>query len=152
MQEQQMTGEIQQITTFRVADELFGVDALHVQEIMPYQKITDVPLAPDYIRGLINLRGQIVTVLDLRRRLGFDPLEDETEGSNLVITTSRGEMSILVDDIQNIVDVRRDKLLPPPGTVKGIAREYIQSVCQLQDELLIVLDLARAVGDDDADE
>ena len=151
MQEQQMTAEIRQITTFRVADELFGVDALHVQEIMPYRKITAVPLAPDYIRGLINLRGQIVTVLDLRRRLGFDPLEHETDASNLVMTTSRGAMSILVDDIHNIVDVRRDKLLPP-GTVKGIAREYIQAVCQLQDELLIVLDIARVVGDDDADE
>ncbi len=151
MQEQQMTGGIQQITTFRVADGLFGVDALHVQEIMPYQKITAVPLAPDYIRGLINLRGQIVTVLDLRCRLGFEPLEDEAEASNLVITSSHGEMSLLVDDIRNIVDVPRDKLLPPPGTVKGIARQYIQSVCQLQDELLIVLDIVSTAGYDDED-
>ena len=149
---QQKIGEIQQIATFHVADGLFGVDALHVQEIMPYQKITRVPLAPDYIRGLMNLRGEIVTVLDLRRRLGFEPLADETGASNLVITSAYGEMSLLVDRIHNIVDVPREKLLPPPGTVKGIARQYIRAVCQLQDELLMVLDIISTAGYDEEDE
>lgn len=141
-----MTRDMQQITTFRVADGLFGIDALHVQEIMPYQKITAVPLAPDFIRGLINLRGEIVTVLDLRRRLGFEPFADETEASNLVITSSYGEISLLVDAIHDIVEVPSDKLLPPPGTVQGVARHYIHSVCQLQDDLLMVLDIITTAG------
>jgi purine-binding chemotaxis protein CheW len=141
----QQQGNVQ-ITTFRVADELFGVNALQVQEILPYQKIAPVPLSPDYIKGLINLRGQIVTVLDLRKRLGFASLENEIEGSNLIIASAQGEMSLFVDEIRNIVEVPPEKLLPPPGTVRGVASQYIKSVCQLQDELLIVLDLESTVG------
>jgi purine-binding chemotaxis protein CheW len=130
-----------QLATFFLGDELFGVDALRVQEIMTYQEITDVPLAPDYVRGLINLRGQIVTVIDLRRRLGFEKLENETTGMNLIVNSDEGLMSLLVDKIGNVLDVHADHLKPPPGTIRGIAVQYIQAVYQLEDELLIVLDL-----------
>lgn len=130
-----------QLTTFRLTDELFGVDALHVQEILTYQEISPVPLAPDYVKGLINLRGQIVTVLDLRQRLGFEPLEDESTGMNLIVQSEEGPMSLLVDTIGNVLDIPAEQLVPPPGTVRGVAVQYIQAVCQLEDELLIVLDV-----------
>ena len=130
-----------QFSTFRLADELFGVDALQVQEILPYQEITLAPLAPEYVRGLINLRGQIVTVLDLRRRLGFEELDDETTGTNLIVTSDEGPVSVFVDTIDNVLDIHADRLLPPPGTIRGVAVQHIQEVCQLEDYLLFVLDL-----------
>jgi len=133
--------DIIQLATFFLHGELFGVDALHVQEILTYQEITSVPLAPEYVKGLINLRGQIVTVIDLRRRLGFDQLEDGRTGMNLIVNSNEGLMSLLVDQIGNVLDLQRDTLKPPPGTIRGVAVHYIQAVCQLQDELLIVLDL-----------
>jgi purine-binding chemotaxis protein CheW len=139
--EQKGKTEIVQLATFFLHGELFGVDALHVQEILTYQEITTVPLAPDYVKGLINLRGQIVTVIDLRRRLGFDHLQDEQAGMNLIVNSNEGLMSLLVDQIGNVLDVHRDHLKPPPGTIRGVAVHYIQAVCQLQEELLIVLDL-----------
>jgi len=135
------TSNISQLTTFRVADELFGVEALRVQEILPFQKITQVPLAPEYVKGLINLRGQIVTVMDLRRRLGFDALDDESAGANMIVNTEDGSMSVFVDEIRDVLDIQSDRLQPPPGTVRGVAAHYIQTVCQLKDELLIVLNL-----------
>jgi purine-binding chemotaxis protein CheW len=139
VQQQQRSDNVQ-FTTFRLADELFGIDALQVQEILPYQEITPVPLAPEYVKGLINLRGQIVTVLELRRRLCFDQLDDETIGMNLIITSNEGPMSVFVDTIGNVLDLQVDRLQPPPGTVRGVAVQYIQAVCQLEEELLIVLD------------
>jgi purine-binding chemotaxis protein CheW len=140
IQQQQKSGTVQ-FSTFRLADELFGVNALQVQEILPYQEITPVPLAPEYVKGLINLRGQIVTVLDLRSRLGFDPLDDETTGTNLIVTSDEGPLSVFVDQIANVLDLQTEQLLPPPGTVRGVAVQHIQAVCQLDDELLIALDL-----------
>jgi len=141
IQQQKQKSDTVQFSTFRVADELFGVDALQVQEILQYQEITSVPLAPDYVKGLINLRGQIVTVLDLRRRLGFEQLDDETTGANLIVNSDEGQMSVFVDQIANVSDVQTDRLKPPPGTVRGVAAHYIREVCQLEDNLLIILDL-----------
>ena len=141
-QQQQHAGtEMVQLATFFLGDELFGVNTLHVQEILTYQEITSVPLAPDYVRGLINLRGQIVTVIDLRCRLGFEKLPDEKTSMNLIVNSDEGLMSLLVDNIGNVLDIPVDRLVPPPGTIRGVAVHYIQDVCQLEDELLIVLDL-----------
>ncbi len=141
LQQQTQNTSVLQFSTFRLADELFGVEALHVQEILPYQKIAPVPLAPEYIKGLINLRGQIVTVLDLRRRLGFQALDDETTGANVIVKVNGGLMSLFVDQIENIFEMHPERLQPPPGTVGGVAARYIRNVCQLEDNLLIILDL-----------
>ena len=142
--QKQKSGTVQ-FSTFRLADELLGVNALQVQEILPYQEITPVPLAPEYIKGLLNLRGQIVTVLDLRRRLGFESLEDETIGMNLIVTSNEGLVSVFVDIIGNVLDLQIDWLQTPPGTVRGVAAQYIQAVCQLEEELLIALDTDRVL-------
>lgn len=135
-----MNTDIMQVTTFRIGEALFGLAARQVQEILPYQTITLVPLAPEYVKGLITLRGQIVTALDLRRRLGFEALEDDTTGTNLIVTSDEGPLSLFVDQIGTVVDIHTDHLKLPPGTVRGIAASSIQAVCQLEDELLIVLD------------
>jgi len=141
-QQQQKSGNVQ-FSTFRIAEDLFGVNALQVQEILPYQEIFPVPLAPDYLKGLLNLRGQIVTVLDLRRRLGLASLEDDTRGANLIVQFEDGALSLFVDQIDNVMELPAERLAPPPGTVRGVAADYIQEVCQLEQELLIILDLKR---------
>ena len=138
---QQTRTDIVQLATFFLGEELFGIDTLRVQEILTYQEITSVPLAPDYVRGLINLRGQIVTVIDLRCRLGFEKLEQERSSMNLIVNSDEGLMSLLVDNIGNVLDIPANRLLPPPGTIRGVAVHYIQEVCQLEDDLLIVLNL-----------
>ena len=148
VQQQQQKSNTVQFTTFQLADELFGIDVLQVQEILPYQEITPVPLAPEYVKGLINLRGRIVTVLDLRSRLGFERLEDETTGTNLIVISHEGPISVFVDQIGNVLDIQSDRLTPPPGTVRGVAAQYIQEVCQLEDELLIALDLKSILQDE----
>ena len=134
-------GNLVQFMTFFLGQELFGVDTLHVQEILTYHKMTPVPCAPDYVKGMLNLRGQILTVVDVRSRLGLEKLEHEEDGMNLIVNSHEGPISLFVDKIGNVVTIPTDQLLPPPGTIRGVAVKYIQEVCQLQDSLLIILNL-----------
>ena len=142
---QQPGTNVVQLATFFLKNEHFGITTRHVQEILPYQSVTAVPLAPEYVKGLMNLRGQIVTVIDLRCRLGFEKRTDEHSRMNLIVNSDEGLMSLLVDQVGNVLDIPIDRFLPPPGTIRGVAVHYIQEVCQLDDELLIVLDLQRVL-------
>src|SRR5262249_25676126 len=108
----------QQFCTFFLDDLRFGVDVQKVQEVVPYQEMTPVPLAPPTVRGLLNLRGQIVTGIDLRRRL---ELEDRPEWQlpiNVVLRGGDSPVSFLVDEIGEVIDVSADACEPPPDTLR----------------------------------
>lgn len=134
-----------QFTTFYLDGLFFGIDVLKVQEVILYHDMTRVPLAPPEIMGLINLRGQIVTALDLRRRLGLRPRGTDERPLNVVVRTSDGPVSLLVDEIGDVVEVSRDRFEPPPETARGVARELVSGVYKLDERLLLVLDAERAV-------
>ncbi len=137
--------ETLQFTSFYVGDNLLGVNAKQVQEVLHYQKITPVSLVSNYVRGLLNLRGQIVTVLDLRILFGLPPVEDESFRMFIVVQEEQEAICLFVDRMHTIVDVRGDQLFPPPGRVQDAIARYIQDVCQLDDDLLLVLDLERVL-------
>src|SRR5215470_16261880 len=103
-----------QLSTFFVADMFFGVDVLQVQEVLRFQHMTPVPQAPEVIEGLINLRGQIVTAIDMRRRLGLPPRTGCQNPTNLVVRNEDGAVSLLVDEIGDVLDVTADGFEPPP--------------------------------------
>lgn len=137
-----------QFCTFYVEGLCFGIGVREVQEVIRYQEMTRVPLAASVVRGLINLRGQIVTAIDLRRRLG---LLDRAAASehlpmNLVVRTDDGVVSLLVDEIGEVVEVDEDTFERPPPTLEGTARELVRGVYKREGSLLLVLDTARAVS------
>lgn len=134
-----------QYCTFYVDELRFGVDVQMVQEVVPYQPLTHVPLAPPTVRGLINLRGQIVTGIDLRRRLGIPDLPYETLPVNVVLRGGDSPVSLLVDDIGEVVDVDPANGERPPETLNESIRELIEAVYPLADELLLVLDTVRTM-------
>ena len=134
-----------QYCTFYVAGYYFGIDVLKVQEIIRYQEMTRVPLASPVVRGLINLRGQIVTALDLRRRLELEDRSAEQEPVNVVVHTDDGAVSLLVDDIGDVLEVPEDLFERPPETLQGTARELIRGAYKLKDRLLLILDPDRTV-------
>lgn len=136
----------QQLCTFFVADRFFGVDVTRVQEVIRYQEITPVPLASSVIRGLINLRGQIVTALDMRARLGLPARANGDLPMNVVVRTDDGAVSLLVDEIGDVVEVADTNREPPPETLVHGSRELIAGVCKLKDRLLLVLDPERAIA------
>ena len=134
-----------QFSTFFLDGLFFGVEVLKVQEVIRYQEMTRVPLAPPEISGLINLRGQIVTALDLRRRLELSPRAADQLPMNVVVRTDDGAVSLLVDEIGDVVDVSEEGFERPPDTIRGVARELIRGVYQLKDRLLLILDTEKAV-------
>ncbi|MDX2055093.1 MAG: chemotaxis protein CheW [Polyangiaceae bacterium] len=129
-----------QFCTFYVGDLLFGIDVKMVQEVMRYQEMTRVPLSSPMIRGLINLRGQLVTAVDMRRRLGLPPLSTDRLPMNVIIRREEDAVSVLVDEIGDVIDVGAEAFERPPETLMGAARELIRSVCKLEGALLLVLD------------
>jgi purine-binding chemotaxis protein CheW len=134
-----------QFATFFVADLFFGVDVLRVQEVLRFQHMTRVPQAPDVIEGLINLRGQIVTAIDMRRRLRLPSRAGDQTPMNIVVRSDDGAVSLLVDEIGDVVDVDESTYERPPENLDPGARELILGVYKLKDRLLLVLDAERTM-------
>lgn len=134
-----------QYCTFHLDNLFFGVEVHKVQEVIRYQEMTSVPLASVVVRGLINLRGQIVTAIDLRRRLELKPRPEGQLPMNVVVRTDDGPMSLLVDEIGDVLEMNADNFERPPETLKGVARELIRGAYKLKDRLLLTLDTERAV-------
>ena len=132
-----------QFCTFFLNDLLFGIDVLKVQEIILPQEMTRVPLATEAIRGLINLRGQVVTAIDLRRWLGFDAEEDGRNAMNVVIRAEDDILSFLVDDIGDVVEPDESTFEQPPETLQENIRELINGVYKLDHQLLLVMNAER---------
>jgi purine-binding chemotaxis protein CheW len=137
---------VRQLCTFFLDDLYFGVDVQKIQEVIRYQEMTRVPLAPPVVRGLINLRGQIVTALDMRRRLDLPELPEERLPMNVVIRTENGPLSLLVDEIGDVLEVNADEFEQPPETLKGVVRELIRGTYKLKGRLLLNLDCDRAAN------
>jgi purine-binding chemotaxis protein CheW len=131
--------------TFFLDGRLFGVEVERVQEVIRYQPMTRVPLAPPIIRGLINLRGQIVPALDLRRRFGLPEPSARESPKNVVVRTEDGVLSLLVDDIGDVLEVDEKSFERPPETFKGADRELIRGAYKLENHLLLVLNLKKVV-------
>lgn len=131
---------VNQYATFVVNDLFLGIDVLRVQEVLRYQEMTRVPLSPATAAGLINLRGQIVAAIDMRRRLGLPPRPPDMLPLNVVVRTGDGPVSLLVDEIGDVLEVEADDAEAPPDNVPAAARELIGLVYKLKDRLLLVVD------------
>src|SRR6516164_6364907 len=134
--------ERRQFCTFFLDGLRFGVDVQKVQEVVPYQEMTRVPLAPATVCGLLNLRGQIVTGIDLRRRLDLAERPADQLPTNVVLRGEDSPVSFLVDDIGEVLEVAGDGETPPV-TLRGKVRDLIEAVYPLDGELLLVMDTAR---------
>jgi len=135
-----------QYCTFFLNDFFFGIEVEKVQEVIRYQQMTRTPLAPSYVRGLINLRGQIVTAIDLRRLLDMGEFTDEERPMNVIIRSKDGAISFQVNEIGDVLEVDDSSFEYPPETLKGVARDLIQGACKLKDRLLLILDAEKAVA------
>lgn len=135
----------QQFCTFFIDKQFFAVPVQQVQEVIRYQEITCVPLVPPVIRGLINLRGQIVVAFDLRRRLGYPDRKEKEKPMNVVVRADGETVSFLVDEIGDVIEVEEGCAEQPPETLRAEMRALLQGVYKLKDRLLLVLDTERTV-------
>ena len=141
-----------QWVTFRLAEENYGINVMQVQEVLRVSEIAPVPGAPHYVLGIINLRGNVVTVIDTRIRLGL-PTTDVTDATRIVIIEgSRHVVGILVDCVAEVVDLRASDVETAPNVGNDESANYIQGVASREDELLILVDLNKLLTDEEWDE
>jgi purine-binding chemotaxis protein CheW len=136
----------QQLATFTLAGARYGIDVLRVQEALRGQARTRVPLAAPTVAGLINLRGQVVLTIDLRARLGMEPLAADLVPMMIVVEVDGEQISLLVDDLGDVIDIEEQQLAPPPDTLSTSSREVILGVYALEHSLLLALDIDRATS------
>lgn len=129
--------------TFRLADLFLGVEVTRVQEVIRAQETTPVPLVPSVIHGLMNLRGAIVTTVDLRLRLDLPVRENIEDSINVVIRTDDSIVSLLVDEVEDVLEMDDSDMEPLPNTLQGVSRDLIRGVYKLDERLLLVLDTDR---------
>jgi purine-binding chemotaxis protein CheW len=136
-----MTG---QLCTFWVGDLFMGVEVDRVQEVLRLESVTPVPLAPKAVQGLINLRGRIVTAIDLRQQLGVSTEERPQQPMNLILGGTATGLSFIVDRVGDVVEVASSDFEEPPDTLRGRSRELILGAYKLPESLLLVLDTEQA--------
>ena len=135
-----------QYCTFYVGGLFFGIQVMQVQEVIRYQQMTTVPLASSEVGGLINLRGQIVTAVRMREKLGLPDHEDGELPMNIVLTGTHGPVSLLVDEIGDVLEVDPEDFEPAPETIGESVRELITGIFKLEEKLMLVLDASRAIS------
>jgi len=136
-------GAILQLVTFKLGTEEFGVDILKVQEINKMMSITKIPNAPGFIEGVINLRGKIIPIVDLRKRLGFREKPYDKSTRIIVVELEGLVLGFIVDSVSEVLRIPENTIEPPPSMVAGIESEYIEGVGKLDDRLLILLELKK---------
>ena len=135
-----------QLVSFNIGSEEFGVDILKVQEINRMVEITKVPQAPRYIEGVINLRGKVIPIIDLRKRFNLEMKEPDKNTRIVVVDINGNIMGMIVDAVSEVLRLPSGTIEPPPELVTGINSEYIKGVAKLEDRLLIFLDLSKVVN------
>lgn len=136
-----MTTTAVSLCTFRLGELHIGIDVIVVQEVLRRQEATRVPLVPEVIHGLINLRGEIVTTIDLRQRFGLPPSDTPEQSMNVVIRTPDGPVALVVDEIGDVIDADEALFELPPPTLTGIHREFVTGVFKLDEVLLLLIDV-----------
>jgi len=134
---------ILQLVTFKLENDEFGVDILKVQEINRMMSITKIPNAPAFTEGVINLRGKIIPIIDLRKKLGFESKVYDKSTRIIVVELDGIVLGFVVDSVSEVLRIPRDTIEPPPSIIGNIESDFIEGVGKLQDRLLILLELKK---------
>jgi purine-binding chemotaxis protein CheW len=142
--------ELLQLVSFNIGEEEFGVDILQVQEINRMVEVTRVPNAPEYVDGVINLRGKVIPIIDLRRRFGMPRKEKDKNTRIIVVELNAKVLGFVVDAVSEVLRIPKSVTEQPPSIVAGIDAEYITAIGKLENRLLILLDLDRVLNTDES--
>jgi len=137
--------ELLQLVTFAIGEEEFGIDILKVQEIIRTMAITKVPNSPPHVEGVINLRGKVIPVIDLRSRFLLESKPHDNQTRIIVVDLHRVVIGFVVDGVSEVLRIQSNTVEPPPPVVSGIESEYIKGVGKLDNRLLILLDLDKLI-------
>jgi purine-binding chemotaxis protein CheW len=149
----ELTGDEEQIVSFRLGKGTFAVKVSQVREIGKVQDITHIPKMPEYVEGVMNLRGQITTVIDLKKRFHIDSggNSDRTAQSRIIVAEiGDNQLGIIVDAVEDVMRVPRQSISPPPKTLAtGIDSTFLTGICKLQDKLIMLLDIDKVIVEEE---
>jgi purine-binding chemotaxis protein CheW len=137
-----------ELATFYVGDALCGMDILKVQEINKLMDMTKVPQSPEYVTGILNLRGQIVTVIDLGNKLGLTAIDMNDASRNIIVNSANEYIGLLVSRISDVVAADMDKVEKPPANIGGLQGTYFKGVFKTKDRLIGILDVDKVLAED----
>jgi purine-binding chemotaxis protein CheW len=136
-----------QLVTFELGGETYGIDIMQVEGIVQIEEVRPIPHAPDYVEGIFNLRGEIIPVINLRRRFRLKEVElapeDKLLSGYVVVNVENTHIAVMIDKVARVVTINREEVQEPPQVVSGIGAEYIQGVVQRENGYLIILDVSR---------
>ncbi len=138
-----------QLVSFRLGKEEYGLEITKIREIILMGEITRIPQTPEYVKGLINLRGTVIPVIDLRIRFGLPEAELTHESRTVVLNVADKVIGIIVDGVSEVLRISPGQIAPPPPTVAGLGREYLTGLVKLDDRLLILLDVDKIFGQEE---
>ncbi len=138
-----------QIVSFRLASEEYGVNIMRVQEIILMGQITRMPEVPDYICGLINLRGHVIPIVDLRKRFGLSVAANDEHTRIIVVNVAQKTIGIVVDAVNEVLRINSQQIEPPPTSIAGIDQSYIRGLVKFDKKLLILLDIEKILVEEE---
>lgn len=138
--------EVLQLVTFKLGDEEYGIDILKVQEINRMTEITSMPKAPFFVEGVINLRGKVIPVVNLRKRFGLGLKEIDSQ-SRIIVVDIGSTVGLIVDSVSEVLRISSDTIEPPPPITGGVGSEYIMGIGKLEDRLIILLDIDKLLSE-----
>ncbi len=144
--------DILQLVTFEIGEEEYAIDILKVQEINKQLEITQIPNAPYYVKGIINLRGTVLPIVDLRTKLGITPKENDSETRIIVVELNDSKIGFIVDKVNEVLRIPASITEPPPKIITGKNSAIFNAVAKLEDRLIVLIDLEKAFTDDELDE
>ena len=137
-----------ELVTFYVGDALCGMDIIKIQEINKLMKMTEVPQSPEYVKGILNLRGQIVTIIDLGEKLGLSSTDLSDDRRNIIVNSEGEYIGLLVDRISDVVQAEMDKVEPAPANIGGVQGKYFNGVFKTEDSLVGILDVEEVLKEE----
>ncbi len=144
-----MDGDLSQLISFMVGEEEFGLDILRVREVIRVREITRLPGTPTFVEGIINLRGDVIPIIDLRDKFGLPAVERTAQTRVIVVDADGRLVGMIVDAASQVVRIPADQIDPPPPIVGGLSAEYVRGVGKMEDRLLILLDIDRILTADE---
>lgn len=150
-----MAEEIQLVVFKLIAGDTvceYGVPITKVQEIIPMAKPTRLPQVPDFVEGIINLRGKIIPIIDIKKRFGMPASEISNESRSVVVEAEGQIMGIIVDEVSEVLRLPTDGIEPPPAIIGGVTADYLTGVGKLEDRLLILLDMDKILSEQEKQE
>lgn len=138
--------------TFRIADEDYGIEIAHVIEIVGIQRITEVPDLPPFIRGVINLRGQVIPVMDVRLRFQMEARDYDERTCVIVVTIQENSVGLVVDRVEEVIDIPEGQISPPPKVSRSAGSRFIQGMGRVEDRVKILLDVSKLLYDEELEQ